>query len=81
MDSQSLENAKLRQILKGQDMDIFEFAMEKEKYSENYYRELAGEEQKRFILLESICDSVAKPESYLEDAEFYHLDDYVEGVF
>ena len=26
---------------KGGDMNIFEFAMEKEKYSEDYYRQLA----------------------------------------
>lgn len=44
-------------------------------------KKLADEEQKHFILLENICDFVAKPESFLENAEFYHLDDYVEGVF
>ena len=27
--------------MKGESMDIFEFAMEKEKYAEHFYRELA----------------------------------------
>jgi len=45
------------------------------------FKKLVDEEQKHFILLDNICDFVAKPESFLENAEFYHLDDYVEGVF
>ncbi len=45
------------------------------------FKKLAEQEQKHFIILENICDFVAKPQSFLENAEFYHIDDYVEGVF
>ena len=45
------------------------------------FKKLADEEQKHFIILENICDFVAKPQSFLENAEFHHIDDYVEGVF
>jgi len=45
------------------------------------FRKLADEEQKQLILLENICDFISKPQSYLENAEFHHIDDYVEGIF
>lgn len=43
-------------------------------------KKLAAEEQKHFVLLERICDFVAKPQWFLENAEMSHFDDYVEGV-
>jgi len=45
------------------------------------FKKLADQEQKHFIILENICDFVAKPQYFLENAEFHHIDDYVEGVF
>jgi len=45
------------------------------------FKKLANEEQKHFIILENICDFVAKPRYFLENAEFHHIEDYVEGVF
>jgi len=45
------------------------------------FKKLAEQEQKHFIILENICDFVAKPQSFLENAEFHHMEDYVEGVF
>jgi rubrerythrin len=39
---------------------------------------LAAEEQKHFLLLDSICDFVSRPLNYLENAEFTHLEDYME---
>jgi rubrerythrin len=45
------------------------------------FKKLADQEQKHFIILENICDFVAKPQSFLENAEFHHMEDYVEGVF
>ena len=53
----------------------------KDARQKDIFKKLADEEQKHFIIVENICDFLAKPESYLENAEFYHLDDYVEGVF
>ena len=45
------------------------------------FKKLANEEQKHFIILENICDFLAKPQYFLENAEFHHMEDYVEGVF
>ena len=45
------------------------------------FRELAEEENKHLFLVRNICDFVSRPETYLEDAEFYHFDDYIEEPF
>jgi rubrerythrin len=45
------------------------------------FRKLAEEEQKHFIIIENICDFISKPQYFLENAEFHHMEDYVEGVF
>jgi len=37
--------------------------------------ELANEEKKHYFLLENIMDFVLKPQTWLENAEFYHLDE------
>ena len=47
----------------------------------NIFERLAEEENKHLVLVQGICDFVAKPETYLENAEFSHFDDYVEGEF
>lgn len=44
------------------------------------FKKLANEEQKHFVLLENICDFVARPGWFLENAEMYRFDDYVDGV-
>lgn len=41
---------------------------------------LAQEEDKHLFLVENLYSFVSKPESFLENAEMYHFDDYVEGV-
>ena len=45
------------------------------------FKRLADEEQKHFTIVQNICDFVSKPQSFLENAEFHHMEDYVEGVF
>ena len=45
------------------------------------FRKLAGEEHKHYVLLQNICDFIAKPQTFLENAEFNHIKDYAEGVF
>jgi rubrerythrin len=40
------------------------------------FLELAGEEQKHYFLLENIIDFVSRPQTWLENAEFYHLEEY-----
>ncbi len=44
------------------------------------FKKLAAEEQKHLALLQGICDFVTKPRWFLENAEIYRFDDYVDGV-
>lgn len=37
---------------------------------------IAEEEQKHYLILENIIAFVSRPEQWLEDAEWYHLDEY-----
>lgn len=43
------------------------------------FEKLANEEQKHLTLMQSICDFVARPQWFLENAEIYHFEDYVGG--
>ncbi|MEN6425130.1 MAG: ferritin family protein [Phycisphaerales bacterium] len=43
--------------------------------------QLAQEEDKHMVLMENLRSFVSRPETYLEDAEFSHFDDYVDGEF
>jgi rubrerythrin len=79
------------------ELELYQKARDIEKQSRQFYiekaeevddacqkgifKKLANEEQKHFVLLENICDFIAKPQTYLENAEFYHIDDYAEGTF
>lgn len=45
------------------------------------FRKLAAEEHKHWIIVDNIRSFVARPETFLENAEMFHQDDYVEGVF
>jgi rubrerythrin len=62
------------------------FYLEKAEESENpvhqaLFRKLAEEESKHWQIVEGIRSFVARPESYLENAEFDHIEDYVEGEY
>ena len=73
-------------------MNIYQYALQLERDSENYYRELAQkteniglqnilkmlaeEEKKHLFLLENVVEFVSRPETWIENAEFNHLDDY-----
>jgi len=48
----------------------------KEKYQKNLFLRLAEEEKKHYFLLENIIEFVSRPETWLENAEFYHLEEY-----
>jgi rubrerythrin len=61
------------------------FYLEKAEQAENesqkeVFKKLADEEEKHLRMLENICDFVARPMWYLENAEMYHIDDYAEGT-
>ena len=79
------------------EVDLYRKACDIEQESRKYYLEkarevqdgsqrtifekLAEEENKHLVLVQNICDFVSRPETYLEDAEFYHFDDYAEDEF
>lgn len=52
----------------------------KDACQKGIFKKLASEEQKHFVLLENICDFVARPQWFLENAEMYRFDDYADGV-
>ncbi len=45
------------------------------------FRRLADEEAKHLFIVENLRSFVARPQTYLDNAEFYHFDDYVGGEF
>jgi rubrerythrin len=67
-------------------------ALDIEKESHNFYRgkaedvdseekkalllRLAEEEKKHMFLMQNIIEFISRPETWLEDAEWYHLDEY-----
>lgn len=60
-----------------QSQDFYlEKADEVEKTRKEIFLKLADEEEKHYFLLENIIDFVSRPETWLENAEFYHLDEY-----
>jgi rubrerythrin len=79
------------------ELELYEKARDIEKESRQFYLEksnevkdasqkeilkrLANEEQKHLALVQGIYDFVARPQWFLENAEMYHFDDYVEGAF
>lgn len=40
------------------------------------FERIAAEEQRHYIVVENILNFISRPESWLEDAEWYHLEDY-----
>jgi rubrerythrin len=48
----------------------------KEEYQKDIFLRLAEEEKKHYFLLGNIIEFVSKPEQWLENAEFYHLEEY-----
>jgi rubrerythrin len=47
-----------------------------EEYQKEVFLTLAEEEKKHYFLLENIIEFVSRPETWLENAEFYHLEEY-----
>ncbi|SDL60238.1 ferritin-like domain-containing protein [Halarsenatibacter silvermanii] len=83
---QGSENLTVDQV------DIYREAQELEQKSSNFYTEkaeetdqedvrevfekLAAEEKKHEEILENIIEMVNKPQTWLDDPEWYHLDEY-----
>jgi len=65
------------QKIEKQSQDFYlEKANEVEKTQKEIFLRLAEQEKKHYFLLENIIDFVSKPETWLENAEFHHLDEY-----
>jgi rubrerythrin len=71
--------------------ELYKHALTLERQSEDFYaaqadkaadheaavfKALAAEERKHAILLEHVIEFVSRPRTWLEDAEFYHLEAY-----
>jgi hypothetical protein len=46
------------------------------QYQKEIFLRLAEEEKKHYFLLENIIEFVSRPEQWLENAEFFHLEEY-----
>jgi len=46
-----------------------------EEYQRELFLKLADEERKHYVLLDNIIEFVSKPEYWLENAEFFHLEE------
>jgi rubrerythrin len=73
-------------------IDLYKKALEIERDSRAFYRQKAGEaqdprqkaifntlaeeENKHYFLLENIIEFVSRPQTWLENAEFHHLEQY-----
>jgi rubrerythrin len=73
-------------------LDLYKKAQEIELKSENFYRheaslsenseqkecllKIAEEEKKHYHLLQNIIEFISRPQQWIENAEFYHLDEY-----
>jgi rubrerythrin len=73
-----IELYKKAQELEQKSMDFYsEKAHEVEQeYQKEIFLRLADEEKKHYFLLENIIECVSRPQTWLENAEFYHLDEY-----
>jgi rubrerythrin len=47
-----------------------------ENCQKGIFRKLAEEEKKHYFLLQNIIEFVSRPESWLENAEWHHLEEY-----
>jgi rubrerythrin len=72
-----IELYRKAQKIEEQSRDFYlEKAGEVEKTQREIFLKLADEEKKHFFLLENMVNFVSRPETWLENAEFYHLDEY-----
>lgn len=46
------------------------------EYVEKTFRQLAKEEEKHQLIMENITEMVDRPNTWLDDAEWYHMEDY-----
>ena len=47
-----------------------------EEYQKELFLKLADEERKHYFLLDNIIEFISRPEYWLENAEFFHSEEY-----
>jgi rubrerythrin len=88
----SMREEKGSESIDASEVDFYRKAQDIEKQTENFYLEkasqaedtaqkeafvqIAKEENKHYFILDRIIEFVSRPEQWLENAEFYHLDEY-----
>jgi rubrerythrin len=77
-DASQIEVYKKAQGIEKQSMDFYlEKALEvSDDRQKDIFTKLADQEKKHYFLLENIIDFVSRPETWLENAEFCHLQDF-----
>jgi rubrerythrin len=76
-DISQTEPYRKAQKIEKQSRDFYlEKASEVDRTQKEIFLKLAEQEKKHYFLLENIIDFVSRPETWLENAEFYHLDEY-----
>lgn len=89
---QSLSETKKIPEFKANEIDLYRKALDIEKQSYRFYlekseeveeesskellRKLAAEENKHAFLVENLIEFIRRPDTWLENAEWYHLDEY-----
>lgn len=77
LDISQIELYKKAQKIEEQSRDFYlEKADEAGNTNKAIFLKLAEQEKKHFFLLDNIIDFVSKPQTWLENAEWYHLDEY-----
>jgi len=76
-----LGQVELYSKAKGLEQKSMDFYSEKaheveQEYQKEIFLRLADEEKKHYFLLENILEYVSRPQMWLENAEFCHLDEY-----
>lgn len=61
---------------KSQDFYLKKAKEVKTAYQKNIFLKLAEEEKKHYVLLDNIIEFVSRPETWVENAEFYHREPY-----
>ncbi len=69
---------KKAQEIEKRSMDFYKEKAEEveQDYQKELFLKLAVEEKKHYFLLQNIIDFVSRPETWLENAEFCHLEDF-----
>lgn len=77
-DIKQTELYKKAKTIEKKSMDFYREKAEEvsQEYQKQIFLKLAAEEEKHYFMLENIIEFVSRPETWLENAEFCHLEEY-----